>query len=194
MHHPFLKGQKVYLRALERSDLAGKMFEWANDPDVTHFMYMGTFPNTIEALEREYDALIGGVPGNLTQGAAYPTQLVFAVIDAHDDVHIGNVGLYGISWINGVAEIRIVLGEKAYWGGGRATEAYTLAIRYAFDRLNLRRLYAGTRADHIASARVLEKLGFVQEGRQRQHFLRNNRPYDTVLFGLLRDEFPAVLS
>lgn len=71
--------------------------------------------------------------------------------------------------------MRIIIGEKSYWGGGRATEAYTLILRYAFDRLNLRRVFAGCRADHLASATTLEKVGMVREGCQRQQFLRNGQ-------------------
>jgi ribosomal-protein-alanine N-acetyltransferase len=189
MYHPFLVGDKIYLRGLEKADLAGKMFQWANDPEITHYMYMGTFPNSMEALEREYAAMTSNTPGSLLQMPGNPTGVVLAIIDKSDECHIGNVGLYNISWSMGMAEARIVIGERKYWGAGRAVEAYTLAIRYGFDRLNLRRIWAGCRADHTGSARSLEKVGFRSEGRQRRHFLRDGVAYDVLLFGLLREEF-----
>ena len=192
MYHPYLVGDRVYLRALERKDLAGNMFQWANDPEVMHFMYMGTFPNTIEALEHEYEVLIGAKTAGLLQLPNYPRNVVFAIVDEESDSHIGNVGFFGINWITRVGEIRAIIGEKECWGGGYIFEAYRLAIQYAFDRLNLRRLVAGTRADHVASVIALKKVGFVQEGRRREHFLRNERTYDTLQFGLLRDEFFAL--
>lgn len=179
----------MYLRGLERSDLSGRMFQWANDPEVTHYMYMGTFSNTIEGLEREYDMLVSNTPANLIQAAANPAHVTLGIIDKQDDLHIGNIGFYNISWLTGVAELRTIIGEKTHWGGGRAAEAYVLAIRYAFDRLNMRRIWAGCRADHLAAAMALEKVGFVREGRQRQHFLRNGRSYDILLYGLMRQEF-----
>jgi RimJ/RimL family protein N-acetyltransferase len=37
-----------------------------------------------------------------------------------------------------------------------------------------------------ASARVLDKCGFVQEGLLRKHFLKNGRLIDAKLFALLR--------
>lgn len=189
MNHPFIVGDTVYLRGLERSDLSGKMFQWANDSEVTQYMYMGTFPNTIDGLDREYDILIGNTPAGLIQAPGNPSHVALAIIDKKDDLHIGNVGLYNISWLTGVAEVRIIIGEKSHWGGGFATEAYTLILRYAFDRLNLRRIFAGCRADHLASAKSLEKVGMVREGCQRQQFLRNGQTYDIFLFGLLRHEF-----
>ena len=194
MYHPYLVGDKVYLRSLEREDLKGNMFQWANDPEVTHFMYMGTFPNTIEALEHEYEVLMGAKTAGLLQLPSYPTDVVFAVIDKESDSHIGNAGFFGINWITRAAEFRAIIGEKAYWGGGYAFETYCLAIEYAFDRLNLRRLCAGCRADHFAAVMAMKRVGFVQEGRQREHFQRNEQAYDILLFGLLRDEYFALFS
>ena len=39
-----------------------------------------------------------------------------------------------------------------------------------------------------ASARVLEKCGFVQEGYLRKHYLKDGKFIDARLFGLLREE------
>ena len=192
MCHPYLVGDKIYLRALERHDLRGNMLQWANDPEITHYMYMGTFPNTIEALEHEYELLMGTKTAGLLQLPSHPSDVPFAIVAKESNSHIGNVGFFGISWINRIAELRAVIGEKEYWGGGYIYEAYRLAITYAFDRLNLRRLVAGIRADHVSSAIALKKVGFVQEGRQREHFLRNERTYDILQFGVLRSEFFAL--
>jgi len=189
MYHPYIVGNNIYLRALERSDLSGRMFQWANDQEVTHYMYMGTFPNTLEGLEREFDILGSNAPSGLIQIPGNPSHVTLGIIAKEDDVHIGNIGFYSISWLTGVAELRTIIGEKTYWGGGHAAEAYILALGYAFDRLNLRRIWAGCRADHLAAVFALENVGFVREGRQRQHFLRNGRAYDILMYGLLRQEF-----
>ncbi|MGA8028092.1 MAG: GNAT family protein [Bryobacteraceae bacterium] len=191
MHNPFLVGEKVYLRALERGDLSGPMFDWANDPDVTQYMYMGWVPNTPEALEREFNLLRADGTAGLLQLHEHPTTIIFAAVDKQTDVHIGNVGLFDISWVMRVGELRAIIGDRQHWGGF-ATDAYKLILKYAFDRLNLRRIIAGTRADNVRSIVNLRKLGFVEEGRQREHFLRNEVPYDIVQFGLLRREFFAL--
>ncbi len=192
MYRPYLVGEKVYLRALEREDLSGNMFQWANDPETTYYMYMGTVPNTMEALEREYELMTSSGTGSLLQLPCNPTNVVFAVVDKETDVHVGNVGFYNISWLYRTAEFRSIIGEKAYWGGGYAPEAYCLALAYAFDRLNLRKVWAGCREDNFAAIMANKRVGFVQEGRQRQQILRNNQAYDVVLFGLFREEFLAL--
>ena len=192
MGHPFLQGEKVYLRALERADLQGPMFDWAHDPRINEFMYMGWVPNTVEAMEREFQELTRNGTASLLQLPEHPSDLMFAVVAKQSDVHIGQVGLFGINWVMRVAELRIVIGDPRYWGGGLAAESYRLILKYGFDRLNLRRIVAGTRVDNIRSIALLKRVGFVQEGVQREQFLRNDQPYDIVMFGLLRREFEGL--
>jgi RimJ/RimL family protein N-acetyltransferase len=191
MHHPFLIGEKVYLRALERDDLTGPMFDWAHDPEVTEYMVMGFVPNTVGALEREFSVLTENGTAGLLQLPENPTNIVFAIVDRQTDTHIGNIGLFGINWLNRVAEVRGILGNRNYWGGGYGLEAYRLTVSYGFDRLNLRRIVAGIRADNVRTRVLVKKLGFVEEGCGREHYLRNDQAYDVVMIGLLRRDFRA---
>ncbi|HEV2495924.1 MAG TPA: GNAT family protein [Terriglobia bacterium] len=192
MHHPFLIGEKVYLRAVERTDLTGPMFDWAHDPEVTEYMLMGFVPNTVEALEREFSVLTENGTAGLLQLPEHPSNIVLAIVDRRTDVHIGNIGLFGINWLMRVAEIRHVVGNRQYWGGGYGFESYRLILHYAFDRLNLRRIAAGTRADNVRTRTLMKKVGFVDEGCAREHYLRNEQAYDITMVGLLRRDFYAL--
>ena len=48
-----------------------------------------------------------------------------------------------------------------YWGKGYATEASKMIIEYAYGSLGIRNIYAGHHPDNAASAKTLERLGFV---------------------------------
>lgn len=91
----------------------------------------------------------------------------------------------GIGFVSGTdverfsAEIGYWLGEP-YWGRGIATEALTLVTAHAFRAFNLLRLFALPFADNAASVRVLEKAGYVLEGRLKS---------SSVKFGMPRDQF-----
>lgn len=187
----YLIGTRVSLRPIRKTDLPA-LVSWTNDPDVTAFMNIGTFPNTLEAFEYEFDALTSDKTGALLQLPNYPKNLIFAICRNDNNKYIGNVGIFGLNWIHRVAEMRVLIGQKDEWGKGVASEAYSLAASYAFSRLNMRRLWAGARVDNIGSIRALEKIGFVREGTWRQNVIRDERPYDTVLVGMLRDEFKPV--
>jgi [ribosomal protein S5]-alanine N-acetyltransferase len=57
---------------------------------------------------------------------------------------------------------------EAAWGHGYATEAARVLLQWAFGTLDLNRVQAQTDTRNVASARVLEKLGFVREGMLRK--------------------------
>ena len=61
-------------------------------------------------------------------------------------------------------------------------------VNFGFRELDLHRISSWCIADNTASARVLERLGFHQEGRLRQNEYFEGRWWDTLLYALLRDE------
>jgi RimJ/RimL family protein N-acetyltransferase len=75
------------------------------------------------------------------------------------------------------------------WGHGYATEAAHALLEWAFDTLDLNRVQAEADTRNVASARVLEKLGFVLEGTLREDCVVNGDVSDSWVFGLLRREW-----
>jgi RimJ/RimL family protein N-acetyltransferase len=63
------------------------------------------------------------------------------------------------------------------------------AVQHGFLDLHLTRIHAGVFSGNVASARVLEKLGFVREGVQRRHINRFGTWHDLQLFGMVREEW-----
>lgn len=84
--------------------------------------------------------------------------------------------------------------ELGYWVGvehqrkGYATEAARRLVRFAFEALDLRRVFARHLARNPASGRVMEKLGMAKEGVLRRHTLKWGVPEDVVIRALLREE------
>ncbi len=178
MKTPYMTGKKMYLRGIERDDLKGNMFDWANDQDVTYYMYMGLKPNSMAALEKEYDSLISS-----------DKDVAFAIVDKKTGEHIGNVGLYSINWLYRSAEYRIVIGEKKYWNRGYGAEAAGLVIEYGFNKLNLNKVWLGVNAENKGAVVSYKKTGFKQEGILRDEIYRNGRYYDAIRMSILRSEF-----
>ena len=77
----------------------------------------------------------------------------------------------------------------AAWGHGYATEAVAAMLQWAFDTLDLNRVQAETDTRNVASARVLEKNGFVREGTLREDCVVNGEVSDSWVFGLIRREW-----
>ena len=84
------------------------------------------------------------------------------------------------------AEIGYWLGER-FWGRGIVTDALLAVTRYAFDAFDLAHVFAGTFERNTASRRVLEKAGYVLEGRLRQHVTKDGVTMDDLVYGIVRD-------
>jgi len=79
--------------------------------------------------------------------------------------------------------------NEAAWGNGYATEAARALLGWAFDTLDLNRVQTETDTRNVASARVLEKLGFVREGTLREDCIVKGDVSDSWVYGLLRREW-----
>lgn len=181
MHHPFLIGERIYLRRIEKGDLEGNYFQWLNDQDVTRWMQNGIFPNSAESMLDYYQ-----------HTAVSRSEMVLAIVLKEDDRHIGNIGLHNIHPIFHSAEIGILIGEKDIWGKGYGTEAISTLAAHAFRRMNLNRVSAGAVVQNIGSIRAFEKAGFSREGISRQIYYCEAQYVDCVQLGLLRCEWECL--
>jgi RimJ/RimL family protein N-acetyltransferase len=86
------------------------------------------------------------------------------------------------------AEIGYWIGES-FWGRGLATAAVRAFTDYAFDTFELCRIYANVFEWNPASCRVLEKAGYVLEGRLRSSAVKDGFVLDGFLYAKVRD-FP----
>ncbi len=180
LRHPFLSGEQIYLRRIERGDLEGDWFQWLNDGEVTRWMQHGIFPNSAEAMEEFYRS-------TATSG----TDCVLAIVLAEGDRHVGNIGIHRIHPTFRSAEIGILIGDRSVWGRGIGTEAIRLVVAHAFRRMNLNRLYAGAVDENRGSIRAFEKAGFQREGVSRKAYWCEGEYRDVVNLGLLREEWLA---
>ena len=76
---------------------------------------------------------------------------------------------------------------EEYWGRGIMTEAITLVAAYAFANLDIVRLQSGVLSNNPASARVLEKAGFVREGFLRSNIIKSGVVMDELIYGMVKD-------
>jgi ribosomal-protein-alanine N-acetyltransferase len=79
--------------------------------------------------------------------------------------------------------------DDSAWGQGFAPEAADALLRWAFDTLDLNRVQSDADTRNTASARVLEKLGFVREGMLRENCIVNGEVSDSWVYGLLRRQW-----
>ncbi|MBS1697240.1 MAG: GNAT family N-acetyltransferase [Actinobacteria bacterium] len=118
-----------------------------------------------------------------------PDGTILFVIEV-DGEPVGTVGLFGIDELARHGEMGIALVPSAR-GRGIGTEAVRQILEFGFVRGNLRRVHLEVIASNAAAIRAYEKVGFVVEGRQREHAWVRGHYEDMVRMGVLRAEWAA---
>jgi len=169
---------RLLLRPFRDDDLADLVRE-ADDPRIAAEL-RDRFPSPYtEAAAREWIAY-----------ASTDAPPLAALAIALDDRVIGGIGLERFRDVaRFTAELGYWLGV-AHWGRGYAAEAIGGLVDHAFATTDLRRVEAWVFVRNERSARVLERCGFRQEGRQRDSVFKNGEFLDTRLFARLRDDPP----
>jgi RimJ/RimL family protein N-acetyltransferase len=138
---------------------------------------------------------------NLRDGFPYPYQLsdaenflskvaqqnpktIFAI--ANDKEAIGSIGLMpGEDVHRFTAEMGYWLAEP-FWNKGIMSEVVSRFVEFAFEKFQLNRIFAEPYIGNPASARVLEKAGFVLEGTLSASVFKNGKVLDQFLYARIR--------
>ena len=172
-------GKKVRLRAFREDDLKNDV-AWINNPVVTRYLTHMRPWSIVE--ERTWlDRAMRNDD---------PTSVTF-VVETSDGEYSGSVGLIHIDGRNRHAEVGIVIARPEDWGRGLGTEAMLLILRHAFEEMNLHRVMLRVFTFNERAIKSYVKIGFVEEGRLRQNMYRHGAWHDTVIMGILADEFFA---
>lgn len=149
---PLIETPRLRLRKPVAADAAAIFQRYSSDPEVTR--YLG-WPRHQSIAQTHTFLAWSAVEWNRWPAGPY-------LVDSRADGSL--LGGTGLAFETpAVASTGYVLAREA-WGHGYATEILTAMMALARE-LQLHRLYALCHADHRASARVLEKCGFILEQR-----------------------------
>ncbi|MEL6586298.1 MAG: GNAT family protein [Pseudomonadota bacterium] len=101
---------------------------------------------------------------------------------------IGTVRLHSHMAWDRRAQLAIGLLDPAKLGRGYGSDALRLVISHAFGEMGLQRLSLRVLADNVPALRCYKRLGFVEEGRERQSARCWDGWRDDILMGLLATE------
>lgn len=110
-----------------------------------------------------------------------------ALLICVDDDAVGSVQLQNIDHTVGTGEVSYFV-EPETQESGYATEGLTLLIQYAFSHLRLHKVTARTYDINEPSQRVLEKVGFVDEGVHREEGFFEGEFRDVHYYGFIDRE------
>jgi len=169
-----IEGESFLLEPFKAAHVTEAYVSWLNDPEVTQYTRHGQSVYSLEKAQA-YAAAVSNSP----------VTLVWAIRRKSDGLHAGNISLNDISWAHHSGEISVLIGEKKCWGGGAATESVRLITSFAFDSLDLHRVFVGMTVTNLAMIAVAKKNSFQEEGRLRDAFFKNGKYVDVTQWSKL---------
>ncbi len=163
-----------------RNEDAERRYVWLNDPEVT-LHYTRGYPVSMAEVRAmvEKDLLL----------TAPPT--VVLAIDTLEGRHIGVINLDHFNTESRRCELGIMIGEKDCWSQGYGTDAILTLLRFAFDEINLHRVWLDVNAENGRARACYRKCGFVDEVTLRQHRFKQGVYLDSIIMGVLAEDFRA---
>jgi ribosomal-protein-alanine N-acetyltransferase len=174
---PTLETANLRLREIVPTD-AEAIFRVFADEEVTRYYDLEAFANLDQARSH-----IGRQATRYQRGEL----IRWGICQKANDVLIGSVGV-AIYQHNAQGGLGYEL-ARPYWRKGIMSEALAMVIRFSFRTLNLNRLQALVMPGNQASAGLLDRLGFTEEGLLRDYAFFKGRYQDLICYSLLRREW-----
>lgn len=112
-----------------------------------------------------------------------PDRCMFSIVLSGSNELIGHGGFVDIDAHKRMAQLRITIGNPAYWGRGLGTEATGLLVEYGFSKLQLTSIWLRVLPSNTRAIRSYEKVGFLKGEREIFH------DTEVVRMQIFKDDF-----
>lgn len=167
----------IKLRALTKED-ARITWKWRNDEDIKYFFSGHPFYVNLEKEEEWFSRVLY---------SDIPT-CILAIEEIQSKNLIGLVFLKDIHQINRSAEFAILIGEKNSRGKGYAKKSTKLMIDFAFNDLNLNRVFLKVQEDNDKAIKLYKKCEFQVEGILRQSIFKKGKYMNEIIMSIIKTE------
>jgi RimJ/RimL family protein N-acetyltransferase len=172
-----ISGDRVRLREFRMADLDDSMAVAADDR-VTRWL-------SFDSLLREQQS--DRLAGILERAEMRPRREYYLAVTTNESDRLIGFARLGLDGVN-AAKLGYAIAFE-HWGKGYATDAARSLMRYGFEVLDLHRISAAIGPDNAASITVVNRIGFVHEGRIRDHVFTNGAWRDSELYSVLAPEW-----
>lgn len=172
---PILESNNLILRQITNDDVA-EVFALRSNPETMKYIPRPLLQNHEEAL-----AHIKMIQSKIENNEG----IDWVITQKGNPKLLGIIGHYRIKWEHFRSEIGYMLLPEHH-GKGIISDAIQLIIDYGFNQMKLHSIEALIDPDNQASARVLEKNGFVKEAHFKENEFYNGQFIDTIIYSLLQ--------
>jgi len=177
---PVLETKNLILRQLTEDD-ANDVFNYFSKDDVFKYYNLNKFTKLKQA-----ERLIK----HFNKQFFYSKHIRWGISLKKNNKIIGSCGYHHCDFnvlqkFDYKAEIGYELTPE-YWRKGIMTEALKEIIKYGFKELKLNRIEALIIPENIASRKLVEKVGFIEEGLLKEYRFENNIFNDYCIYAILK--------
>jgi ribosomal-protein-alanine N-acetyltransferase len=173
---PNLESERLVLRQITPNDV-NEIFALRSNPETMKYIprpLVTTIDQAMEHIKMIQDKIVSSEGIN------------WAITEKGNPKMIGIIGHYRIRWEHFRSEIGYMLLPE-YHGKGIITEAIQLMVRFGFDDMKMHSLEAIIDPANLASAKVLEKNGFIKEAHLKENEFYEGKFLDTVIYSILNN-------
>jgi diamine N-acetyltransferase len=170
-----LKGEDIYLRALEPEDLE-LIYVIENDESIWE----------VSQTQTPYSRFLIKQYLENCHKDIYEVKQLRLVIMSKENVPIGFVDLFDFDPKNDKVGVGVLVFDK-FRGEKYGKSALELLIKYVFKNLYVHQIYANVLEDNLVSIKLFESLGFVKSSVKKDWVLEGSQYKNEYLFQLIKD-------
>lgn len=170
-----LLGKNIRLSVFTESHIKDEYIDWLNDSQVMKYSNQRFKKHDFESCNK------------YLQSFKNTENLFLAIHLKRNDQFIGTMTTYYTS-PHKVADIGIMIGDKAFWGKGIGQDAWQTLMTFMLDVKKARKITGGTLSCNLGMVNIMKKAGMQSDGERIKHELVNNSPVDTLYFSKFNNE------
>src|SRR3989338_5631358 len=168
-----IDGHLITLKPISIKESNENYVSWLNDNQINQFLEVRNNQQTIEDIANYVNGLRSRSGCEL-----------FAIFTKQDNRHVGNIAISNFNLNSNYAEYGLLIGNIQLHKSGLAAEATILLLEYLFQYVNVHKVIAHSTADNQPASKLIEHLGFTQEGTLRKQFiLSSGKIVDVYCYG-----------
>lgn len=175
-----LETSRLILCKFTSHDAEDMYQNWANDPLVSQYTSWETHADVQETQSILAEWIEGYKAKNFYNWAIFLKKAKKL---------IGSIGVVQIDEISDSIDIGYCI-SREFWRQNITSEALAKVLQFFFEEVQVHRIEAIHHIDNLASGKVMEKNGFIQEGAQRESFKNADGSFgDMVLRAILKSDW-----
>lgn len=177
---------QVSLLPVSREDVQ-RIIQWLQDNEVCASWYGRDEKGEPIHIGYSPKEILGASPEEWERVFSDRERRIYSIYTA-EGVHIGEARMEIDEALKN-AQLFVLIGKKELWGQRYGSAAMLQLLDLVFNVFRLHRAWVDVAEYNLPGIRLCEHIGFVLEGRMRGSRLKDGTWYDSLVMGLLADEY-----